>query len=87
MNYNPGTMGIVAEPIDSSGAWITLWRYSEMRQRSCIFTGSSCVFGLALGKSCDLGIENVIHIDGPTSALSAADTLANREIGVFVLQG
>lgn len=33
LNYNAGAMGIAAEPLDSSGAWITLWRYSEMRQR------------------------------------------------------
>lgn len=83
MNYDAVAVGVAAEPIDISGAGMTPWRYSYTRQRFCIFTESSHVSGLAPGKSCDPGLGKVVHMNGLSSVLSAANTLAIGEIGVW----
>lgn len=57
-----------------------------MRQRFCIFTGSSHASGLAPSKSCDPGLGKVIHMNGLSSVLSAVNILAIRKIGVWFLK-
>lgn len=60
---------------------------SKMKQTPYILRRSSHVSGLAPGKSFGLGLGKLTHMDGLSSALSAANTLAIDKIGVLVLKG